>query len=67
MPAELALFGADIRTMDPSRPHATAMAVSNGVILAVGTNDEVRDVCDAATQVLGEPGWAVTPGLTDGH
>jgi len=67
MPAELALFGADIRTMDPSRPHATAMAVSNGVIVAVGTDDEVRDACDAATQVLGEPGWAVTPGLTDGH
>jgi predicted amidohydrolase YtcJ len=67
MPAELAIFDADIRTMDPARPHASAMAVSNGVIVAVGSDDEVRDVCDATTKVLGEPGWAVTPGLTDGH
>jgi hypothetical protein len=53
--------------MDPSRPHATAMAVSDGVIVAIGSDDEVRDVCDATTTVLGEPGWAITPGLTDGH
>jgi predicted amidohydrolase YtcJ len=67
MPAELAIFGADIRTMDLASPHASALAVSNGVIVAVGSDDEVRDVCDATTKVLGEPGWAVTPGLTDGH
>ncbi len=67
MPAELAIFGADIRTMDPAAPHASALAVSNGVIVAVGSDDEIRDVCDATTKVLGEPGWAVTPGLTDGH
>lgn len=67
MKANLAVFGADIRTMDPLRPAASALAVSDGVIVAVGSDDEVRDVCDASTVVLGETGWAITPGLTDGH
>jgi predicted amidohydrolase YtcJ len=67
VPAELAVFGADIRTMDPQRPTATALAVTDGLLVAVGSDDEVRDACDASTRVLGEAGWAITPGLTDGH
>jgi predicted amidohydrolase YtcJ len=65
--AELAVFGADIRTMDPEHPSASALAVKNGTIVALGSDDEVRDACDASTIVLGEPGWAITPGLSDGH
>jgi predicted amidohydrolase YtcJ len=33
MAAELAVFG-DIRTMDPERPSATALAVAGGLIVA---------------------------------
>lgn len=67
MPADLAVFGARIRTMDPERPLASALAVKAGVLVAVGDDDEVRSACDASTKVLGGAGWAVTPGLTDGH
>jgi predicted amidohydrolase YtcJ len=67
MAADLAVFGARIRTMDPERPQAAALAVKDGVLVAVGTDDEVRHACDASTKVLGEAGWAITPGLTDGH
>ncbi len=67
MAAELAVFGARIRTMDPDRPLATALAVKDGVLVAVGADDEVRQACDASTSVLGGAGWAITPGLTDGH
>lgn len=67
MAAELAVFGARIRTMDPGRPLASALAVSGGEIVAVGDDDEVRDACDASTRVLGETGWVITPGLNDGH
>lgn len=67
MSAKLAIFGAHIRTMDPNQPVASAIAASEGTIVAVGSNDEVREVCDASTQVLGGDGWAITPGLNDGH
>lgn len=67
MSASLAVFGARIRTMDPLRPFAEAIAVKDGRIVAVGTDDEVRDFCDAKTQMFDGSRWAVTPGLADGH
>lgn len=67
MAADLAVLGARIRTMDPDRPLASALAVKDGAIIAVGDVDDVRDACDASTTVLGGAGWAITPGLNDGH
>lgn len=67
MPADLALVDVRIRTLDPQRPFASALAVKDGVIVAVGDTDEVRNACDASTQVLSGAGWNVTPGLVDGH
>lgn len=67
MAADLAVLGARIRTMDPERPTASAVAVRDGLIVAVGSDEEVRVRCDATTEVLGGDGWAITPGLTDGH
>jgi len=67
MPADLALVDVAIRTLDPSNPVATALAVEDGVIVAVGDAADVRAVCDASTRVLSGRGWHVTPGLVDGH
>lgn len=67
MAADLAVFGARIRTMDLERPSASALASRDGVIVAVGSDEEVRESCDASTDVVGGDGWAITPGLTDGH
>jgi predicted amidohydrolase YtcJ len=67
MPADLALVDVTVRTLDPERPTASAVAVKDGVIIAVGDDAEVRAVCDATTTVLSGPGWHVTPGLVDGH
>ena len=67
MPADLALVDVSIRTLDPARPFASAVAVKDGRIVAVGDTDEVRDACDATTRVLSGNGWHVTPGLVDGH
>lgn len=67
MAADLAVFGASIRTMDPERPWAQALAVRDAIIAAVGSDDEVREVCDASTTVLGGSDWSITPGITDGH
>jgi predicted amidohydrolase YtcJ len=66
--AELAIFGASIRTLDPRRPQAEAVAVRAGTIVAVGSQAEVREHCDARTEILdGHGRLAIVPGLVDAH
>jgi predicted amidohydrolase YtcJ len=65
--ADLAILGARVRTLDPSRPAATAVAMSGGVITAVGSDEEVRAACDGHTEMLDGRGVALVPGLTDSH
>ncbi len=67
MAADLAVVGARITTLDPERPLATALAVRDGLIVAVGDDAEVRSACDESTTFLDGTGAVVTPGLTDGH
>ena len=67
MAPDLAVVDVRIRTLDPERPYASALAIEDGVIVAIGDTAEVRSACDARTTVLSGPGWHVTPGLTDGH
>jgi predicted amidohydrolase YtcJ len=63
----LAIIGARIRTLDPARPFASAIAASNGKIVAVGDDDEIRRLCTASTEVIDGSGMTVVPGLTDPH
>ena len=67
MSAELALVGARIRTLDPQCPTAVALAISDGVISAVGSEADVRACCDGATEVIDCRGAAIVPGLVDSH
>lgn len=62
---EFAIVG-DLRTMDPARPRAAAMAVRDGRILAVGSRDEALAALPAGAEVRELPG-AVVPGLIDAH
>jgi len=65
MAADLAIVGARVRTLDPKRPFARAVAIRGGTIVAVG--DDVRAACDARTEVLDARGAALIPGLVDSH
>ena len=67
MPADGAILGASIRTLDDSRPAATALAWRDGVLVAVGDDAEVREHVGAGTRVIDGRGMAVVPGLTDSH
>src|SRR5215218_6648546 len=67
MTADLAIIGASIRTMDSERPWATAVAVRDGIILAVGDDATVRAECGGTTEVIDGAGLHITPGLTDSH
>lgn len=65
--ADRAVLGARIRTLDPDRPRATAVAMRGGTLVAVGDDAEVRAACDARTEILDGTGVAIVPGLTDSH
>lgn len=64
---DLALVGGRIRTLDPALPHASAVAVRGGEIVAVGDDAEIRELAGGATEVVDLRGAAVTPGIVDSH
>ena len=63
---DLALVGARIRTLDPEKPTAAAVAVADGEIVAVGSDAEIREL-GAAAETVDLHGAVVVPGLTDSH
>jgi predicted amidohydrolase YtcJ len=65
--AELILTGAKVRTLDPERPRATAVAVRGGLIAAVGDEGDVRDWRGPGTEVVSLAGAHLVPGLVDAH
>lgn len=56
-----------IRTMDPARPLAQALAVRDGQVLAVGSREEVLAAAGPAARVVDLGDATVVPGLTDSH
>jgi predicted amidohydrolase YtcJ len=65
--ADGAIVGAMVRTLDPDRPVAGAVAWRDGTVVAVGDDAEVRAAIDARTEVLDGRGLTVLPGLVDSH
>jgi predicted amidohydrolase YtcJ len=65
--ATFALVNGTVHTIDPRRPRAQAVAVADGKIAAVGTDDEVREVITSGTEVLDLKGRMVLPGFQDAH
>ncbi|WP_369204028.1 amidohydrolase [Streptomyces sp. PU-14G] len=65
--ADLAVLNATVHTFDSAAPRATAVAVRDGVLTAVGDDAQVRAECDGRTRVVDGAGMVVVPGLTDGH
>jgi predicted amidohydrolase YtcJ len=65
--ASLVIVNARVRTLDPERPAATAVAVAGGTIVAVGDDHQIRAFADSTTEVVDGAGMAVVPGLVDAH
>ena len=66
-PADLIISGANILTMDPALPSASAIAVRGRHILAVGSNDDVLNLKGRNTELIDARGQTVTPGFIDAH
>jgi predicted amidohydrolase YtcJ len=65
--ADLVLTGADVYTVDAARRWARAVAIRGDRIVAVGTDDEVRDLIGPSTVHRHLPGRMVVPGFQDAH
>ncbi|WP_323042277.1 amidohydrolase [Gemmobacter sp.] len=66
-PPDLILTDAQIRTMDPARPQAQALAITGGRIVAVGSDADVGVLAGPGTRVRRLHGKALMPGLIDSH
>jgi predicted amidohydrolase YtcJ len=61
------LHNARVYTQNASQPFASAMAIQNGYILAVGTDDEILAAANRHSLKTNLNGRAVLPGLVDAH
>ncbi|HET7931694.1 MAG TPA: amidohydrolase [Rhodanobacteraceae bacterium] len=66
-PADLVLRDANIVTLDPLQPHTQALAIRNGRIQALGSDDAIARYVGKQTRVLDLHGAFVTPGFIEGH
>jgi hypothetical protein len=65
--AEVVITGGKIVTVDAAFSIAEALAIDDGRIVAVGTNDDMRPHVGAATEIIDLGGATVIPGLIDNH
>lgn len=65
--ADLILRDAVIVTLDPLQPQAQAVAVRDGWILALGSDEAIAHYATADTKVLDLHGAFVIPGFIEGH
>lgn len=65
--ADLVLLSGKVITVDDQDRIVQAVAIADGRIVAVGSNDEVKALIDERTERLDLTGLTVTPGLLDAH
>ena len=66
-PADLAFVNGAVYAVDPARPRAQAVAVRDGRIVIVGSDDDVRELLGSSTDVIDLKGRMLLPGFQDAH
>lgn len=64
---DLLVLNAAVRTMDPARPAAEAVAVLGNRIVAVGATRELRGLAGPQTRIVDGRGRSLLPGFNDAH
>jgi predicted amidohydrolase YtcJ len=64
---DIVLYNGNIWTVDDELPRAQAIAISDGRIFAVGTNDDVLPMASALTRKVDLGRKTVLPGFNDAH
>jgi len=67
MKADLVLYNCSIITMNPTAPHAEAVAVKGGNIVYVGTSSGVKRWIGVKTETIDLMRKTVVPGFADSH
>lgn len=65
--ADTVVYAKSVLTMDPANPEVEAIAIDDGVIVAVGERESIAKRVGENTQVLDLATGSVTPGLVDAH
>jgi predicted amidohydrolase YtcJ len=65
--AELVVRNGRVFTGDPMRPEASAMAVSEGKVVRVGSEGDIAPLVGVNTRVIDARGRRIIPGLNDSH
>jgi len=65
--ADLVLFNGKVFTVEKAMPWAEAVAVRDGMIIAVGADTEVKKLIGRDTQAIDLQGRLVLPGFNDAH
>jgi predicted amidohydrolase YtcJ len=65
--AELVVINGNVVTVDEASPRASAFAVSDGKIIAVGDEADIAALRGDGTRVIDAQGRTVIPGLNDSH
>jgi len=66
-PADLVLRGGTVVTVDSAVPEGQAIAIKDGLILAVGSNAEIRQHIGRETEVIELDGQLAIPGFIESH
>jgi len=66
-PATLVLQNGKVVTVDAAMPEAQAIAIRGDRIVAVGTNDSIRQFVGPSTRVIDLRGQLAVPGLIESH
>ena len=67
MKADLAIINGKVITVDPEFSIKTAVAVRDGKIVAVGSNEDVKSYITSDTKVLDLKGKPILPGINESH
>lgn len=64
---DLILFNGKITTLDPKQPEVSALAITNGLVSAIGSDKEIKKLATKNTQTLDLKNHRAIPGLNDSH
>jgi len=64
---DLIIHDGKIATLDDESSFVSAVAARDGRIIATGTDEEIRPLAGASTNVIDAAGRTVIPGIVDSH
>lgn len=64
---DLILYNGKITTLDDQQPEVSALAIKDGLVSAIGSDDEIKKLAGSGTQTIDLKQRRLIPGLNDSH